>query len=78
MRYAAFNCNLGQSLGTTDTARQYDSWQDFAHQLLHLMQNQVLNTTLNLTQLGMVFRMIYAPYYYYEMPKCFLYEFRKS
>ena len=29
MRYAAFNCNLGQSLGTTGAARIYIGWQDF-------------------------------------------------
>ena len=30
MRYAAFNCNTGLGLGTSDSGRIFDSWQDFS------------------------------------------------
>ncbi len=67
MRYAAFNCNTGLSLGTTDTARIFDSWQDFAGSTTTSYganQGSGYYTKFNHTWDG-TWGMIYAPYYYY-------------
>ena len=67
MRYSAFNCNLGQSLGTTDTARQYIGWQDFNGSTTTSYganQGAQYYTKFNTTWDG-TWGMIYAPYYYY-------------
>ena len=67
MRYAAFNCNLGQSLGTADTGRIYDSWQDFAGSTTTSYganQGAQYYTKFHTTWDG-TWGMIFSPYYYY-------------
>ena len=79
MRYAAFNCNNGQSLGTTDSARIYIGWQDLQGSTTTSYANQDHNTTLNLIQLGMVLgNDLFSLLLLRSWFKCFLYEFRKS
>jgi hypothetical protein len=67
MRYSAFNCNLGQSLGTTDTGRQYVGWQDFAGSTTTSYganQGAQYYTKFHTTWDG-TWGMIFSPYYYY-------------
>jgi len=67
MRYAAFNCKNGESLGTTDSARIFDSWQDFNGSTTTSYganQGSQYYTKFNTTWDG-TWGMIYAPYYYY-------------
>ena len=67
MRYSAFNCNLGQSLGTTDTARQYIGWQDFAGSTTTSYganEGPQYYTKFHTTWDG-TWGMIFSPYYYY-------------
>ena len=67
MRYAAFNCNTGLGLGTTDAARIFDSWQDFSGSTTTSYganQGAQYYTKFNHTWDG-TWGMIYAPYYYY-------------
>ena len=67
MRYAAFNCNLGQSLGTADTGRIYVGWQDFAGSTTTSYganQGAQYYTKFHTTWDG-TWGMIFSPYYYY-------------
>ena len=67
MRYAAFNCSNGNSLGTTDSARIFDSWQDFQGSTTTSYganQGSQYYTKFNTTWDG-TWGMIYSPYYYY-------------
>jgi hypothetical protein len=67
MRYAAFNCNVGQGLGTTGAARIYLTWQDFAGSTTTSYgsdQAPKYYTKFNHTWDG-TWGMIYSPYYYY-------------
>ena len=67
MRYAAFNCANGNSLGTTDSARIFDSWQDFQGSTTTSYganQGPQYYTKFNTTWDG-TWGMIYSPYYYY-------------
>ena len=67
MRYAAFNCQNGQSLGTTGSARIYVGWQDFNGSTTTSYganQGPQYYTKYNTTWDG-TWGMIYAPYYYY-------------
>ena len=65
MRYA--HCENGQSLGTTDSARIFDSWQDFQGSTTTSYganQGAQYYTKFNTTWDG-TWGMIYSPYYYY-------------
>ena len=67
MRYAAFNCKNGESLGTTGAARIYIGWQDFNGSTTTsygASQGAQYYTKYNTTWDG-TWGMIYAPYYYY-------------
>ena len=67
MRYAAFNCANGNSLGTTGSARIYVGWQDFQGSTTTSYganQGPQYYTKFNTTWDG-TWGMIYAPYYYY-------------
>ena len=67
IRYAAFNCKNGQSLGTTGAARVYIGWQDFNGSTTTsygATQGAQYYTKFNTTWDG-TWGMIYAPYYYY-------------
>jgi hypothetical protein len=67
MRYAAFNCKNGDSLGTTGSARIYVGWQDFAGSTTTSYgaeQGPQYYTKYNTTWDG-TWGMIYSPYYYY-------------
>ena len=67
MRYAAYNCNIGQGLGTADTGRIYIGWQDFNGSTTTSYganEGPAYYTKFNTTWDG-TWGMIYAPYYYY-------------
>jgi hypothetical protein len=67
MRYAAFNCNNGQSLGTTDSARIYIGWQDFQGSTTTSYganEGAQYYTKFHTTWDG-TWGMIFSPYYYY-------------
>ena len=67
MRYAAFNCENGQSLGTTGSARIYVGWQDFQGSTTTSYganEGPQYYTKYNTTWDG-TWGMIYSPYYYY-------------
>jgi len=68
MRYAAFNCQNGQSLGTTGSTRIYVGWQDFSGSTTTSYganQGPQYYTKYNTTWDG-TWGMIYSPYYYYS------------
>ena len=68
MRYAAFNCKNGESLGTTGAARIYIGWQDFNGSTTTsygATQGAQYYTKYNTTWDG-TWGMIYSPYYYYS------------
>ena len=66
-RYGVFNCNTGQSLGTTGAARQFSTWFDFQGSTTTSYMSDQGNqyyTKFNHTWDG-TWGMIYSPYYYY-------------
>ena len=67
MRYAAYHCENGQSLGTTGSARVYIGWQDFQGSTTTSYganEGSQYYTKFNTTWDGK-WGMIYSPYYYY-------------
>ena len=67
MNYGVFNCNTGQSLGTTGAARQFSTWQAFQGSTTTSYSTNQANlyyTKFNHTWDG-TWGMIYSPYYYY-------------
>ena len=67
MKYAAYNCKNGQSLGTTGAARIYIGFQDFAGSTTtsySAENSNYLYTKFNHTWDG-TWGMIYGSYYYY-------------
>jgi hypothetical protein len=72
MRYAAYNCKNGTSLGTTGAARIYESWRDFngSTTTSYSAENSAyLYTKFNTTWDG-TWGMIYGAYYYYGVGIC--------